>query len=134
MTKTVHVGKARQVAQRYRLVRQQCARQQGQRSVFRAGDGKTAVERIAAANMNTIHRLGLNVNCATRKARHARQGRQRAVAAVPGNICTILRTILIEFSARAANAAKRQAGRSVTVTTMFSRRCVEWQQVASRKG
>ncbi len=118
MTKAVHVRQARQVAQRDRLIREQRARQQGQRGVLGAGDGKAAAELIAAAYLNAVHRLGLNANCVWRKA--------RAIIAVnatvlPGirsrNIYTFGSLKLIEFSARPANAAKRRKGRFATVTT-----------------
>ena len=60
MAEAVHIREARQVAQRQRLIGQQRARQQGQRAVLGAGDGKAAAQTIAAANDDAIHRLAIN--------------------------------------------------------------------------
>ena len=70
VAETVDVGEARQIAQRYRLVGQQGAGQQRQSRIFRAGNGKAAVQCVAAANINAVHRTGL-IAANTRRARQA---------------------------------------------------------------
>jgi hypothetical protein len=55
MAEAVHIREAGKVAQRHRLVRQQCARQQGEGGIFRAGDGEAAGKTVSAANDDTVH-------------------------------------------------------------------------------
>ena len=71
MAEAVDVGQARQIAQRDGLVGQQRAGQQRQGSVLSAGDGKAAIELLAAANVNAVHWLGFIASIA-RRARRAR--------------------------------------------------------------
>jgi type III secretion system FlhB-like substrate exporter len=55
MAEAVHIREARQVAQRYRLVRQQRAGQQRESRILGAGNGKAARQAIATANDDAIH-------------------------------------------------------------------------------
>ena len=59
MAETVDVGEARQVAERQRLIGEQRARQQGERRILGTADGNPALESLAAANDDLIHRLSL---------------------------------------------------------------------------
>ena len=129
MAETVHIGEPRQVAQRHRLIRQQRAGEQRERGIFRAGNGKAAVQRVAAANINAVHRTGL-IAANARRARRVRWAptcRRRAGNNIAGPLQE-----LIEFSAEAENAAKRRKGRFAIVTTIFCKKVSWWQQAVSR--
>src|SRR3546814_8763674 len=59
MAETRGVGEGRKVGQGQGLVGEQRAGQQGERRIFGTGDGDTALESLAAANDDLIHRLSL---------------------------------------------------------------------------
>src|SRR3546814_8038408 len=59
MAEAGDVGEPRQVAQGQRLVGEQRARQQGERGVLGTRDGDSALESLAAANDDLIHRASL---------------------------------------------------------------------------
>src|SRR3546814_18357774 len=67
MPEAVDVGQARQVAQRERLVGEQRAGEQRERSVLRAGNGKAAFQPFAATDENSVHvpLLKPNLPCAS---------------------------------------------------------------------
>src|SRR3546814_12421187 len=59
MAETRGVGEGRKVGQGQGLVGEQRAGQQGERRILGTGDGDTALESLAAANDDLIHRLSL---------------------------------------------------------------------------
>src|SRR3546814_4650194 len=78
MAESVDVGEARQVPERQRLVGEQRAGQQGERRILGTADGNPALESLAAANDDLIHRLSLA------HARGRASGLVMPVTAAPG--------------------------------------------------
>src|SRR3546814_1032240 len=75
MPEAVDIGQARQVAQRERLVGEQRAGEQRERSVLRAGNGKAAFQPFAATDENSVHVPLLKPNLPCASGPHVKRGR-----------------------------------------------------------
>src|SRR3546814_13491501 len=75
MPEAVDVGQARQVAQRERLVGEQRAGEQRERSVLRAGNGKAAFQPFAATDENSVYVPLLKPNLTCARGHHVKRGR-----------------------------------------------------------